>query len=112
MSDNFNTNIDQPVHADSQYIMPSATKPGLRISLRPFRHTSFLVAAAVLLSAAIGLNASVSYLKLHFKKAPVPLRKSLTQADSIPLVLGPWVQVARQEVLNADMLTSLATNEF
>jgi hypothetical protein len=80
--------------------------------LRPFKHTGFLIAAAVLLAAAVGLNASVGMLQLNFMKKPVPLRKSFTQAGAIPLVMGPWVQVAREEVLNKDMLASLATNEF
>ena len=80
--------------------------------LRAFRHIGFLISAAVLLVAAIGLNASVAKLKLHFKKESVPLRKSFASAEPIPVILGPWVQVAREEVLNADMLASLATNEF
>src|SRR5437762_3476466 len=80
--------------------------------LGAFRHSGFLLAAAILLVAAIGLNASVQFLQLHFKKEPVPLRKSFTEPEPIPVILGPWVQVARQEILDADMLTSLATNEF
>jgi len=77
-----------------------------------FRHRGFLLAAAILLVAAIGLNASVQFLQLHFKKEPVPLRKAFTDPEPIPVILGPWVQVAREEVLDADMLASLATNEF
>ena len=80
--------------------------------LRPFRHTTFLIAAAVLLAAAIGLNASVQFLQLHFKKESVPLRISFTDAKAMPTVIGPWVQVAREDTLDADMLASLATNEF
>jgi len=80
--------------------------------LRPFRHTGFLIAAAVLLAAAIGLNASVQFLQLHFKKESVPLRISFTDAKAMPQVLGPWVQAAREDTLDADMLASLATNEF
>jgi hypothetical protein len=80
--------------------------------LRPFRNTTFLIAAAVLLAAAIGLNASVSFLQLHFKKESVPLRVSFTDAKVMPQVIGPWVQVAREDTLDADMLASLATNEF
>src|SRR5882672_1582097 len=80
--------------------------------LRAFRHTAFLIAGAILLTAAIGLNASVQFLQLHFKKESVPLRKAFTDPEPIPVILGPWVQVAREEVLDADMLASLATNEF
>ena len=80
--------------------------------LRPFRNTAFLIAAAVLLAAAIGLNGAIAKLQLHFKKEAVPLRTSFTDAKAMPLVLGPWVQVAREDTLDSDMLTSLATNEF
>jgi uncharacterized protein DUF3485 len=80
--------------------------------LRAFRHSGFLISAAILLIAAIGLNASVAKMKLHFKKESVPLRKSFAGTEPIPVILGPWVQVAREEVLDADMLASLATNEF
>src|SRR5947207_10232034 len=80
--------------------------------LRPFRHSGFLIAAAVLLAAAIGLNASVQFMQLHFKKEAVPLRISFTDPKAMPTVMGPWVQVAREDTLDADMLTSLATNEF
>src|SRR5258706_3060359 len=80
--------------------------------LRPFRHSGFLIAAAVLLAAAIGLNGSVQFLQLHFKKEPGPLRIAFTDPKAMPVVLGPWVQVARQVTLDADMLASLATNEF
>ena len=80
--------------------------------LRPFRNTAFLIAAAVLLTAAIGLNGAIAKLQLHFKKEAVPLRTSFTDAKAMPLVLGPWVQVAREDTLDSDMLASLATNEF
>ncbi len=92
---------------------PIAHSPAAaRDNLRPFRHSGFLVAAAVLLVASIGLNASVQFLQLHFKKEAVPLRISFTDAKAMPTVIGPWVQVAREDTLDADMLASLATNEF
>ena len=53
-------------------------------TLRPFRHSGFLIAAAVLLAAAIGLNASVQFLQLHFKKESVPLRISFTDPKAMP----------------------------
>jgi cytochrome c551/c552 len=102
MSDNIITTSQQTPQA----------QPPARSALRPFRQPAFLIAAGVLLVAALGLNASVASLKLHFKKEPVPLRKSFTQPEAIPRVLGPWVRVAREEILDADMLASLATNEF
>ena len=92
---------------------PIAPTPGPKgDTLRPFKNPTFLIAAAVLLAAAIGLNASVQFLQLHFKKESVPLRVSFTDPKAMPAVIGPWVQVAREDTLDADMLASLATNEF
>jgi hypothetical protein len=93
-------------------ITPAPAPAPAMDKLRPFRHTTFLIAAAVLLAAAIGLNGSVQFLQLHFKKESVPLRVSFTDPKAMPLVIGPWVQVAREDTLDADMLASLATNEF
>src|SRR4051794_1116684 len=93
-------------------ITDNSVQPASPSPMRAFRHTGFLIAAAILLTAAIGLNASVQFMQLHFKKEPVPLRKAFTDPEPIPVILGPWVQVAREEVLDADMLASLATNEF
>jgi len=91
-------------------ITPSPTP--LNDRLRPFRHTGFLIAGAVLLAAALGLNGAVAKMQLHFKKEAVPLRISFTDPKAMPQVIGPWVQVAREDTLDSDMLASLATNEF
>ena len=42
------------------------------------RQPSFIVAFLVLLVAAVTLNAATQFLKLHFKKLPVPLARRLT----------------------------------
>lgn len=75
-----------------------------------FRQSSFLVAVAVLLVAALGLNASVQFLQLHFKKQPVPIRQSFK--TGMPEVMGNWVQMARDENLNHDLVDALGTKEF
>jgi hypothetical protein len=75
-----------------------------------FRQSSFLVAVAVLLVAALGLNASVQFLQLHFKKQPVPIRQSFK--SGMPEVMGSWVQLARDENLNHDLVDALGTKEF
>ncbi|MGA2497423.1 MAG: exosortase-associated EpsI family protein [Tepidisphaeraceae bacterium] len=74
-----------------------------------FASRGFLMVFAVLLVAAIGMNTAVSYLQLHFKKSPVPMRGSFQQ---IPEVLGPWVQVAREDTLEPEMLNALATDQY
>ena len=87
--------------------MPSVSprEPG-----RLFASRGFLMASIVLLLAAVGLNTSISYLQLHFKKAPVPMRG--TFVEKIPEILGKWVQVAREDTLEADMLSALATDQY
>ncbi len=74
-----------------------------------FASRGFLLVFLVLSLAAIGMNTAISYLQLHFKKSPVPMRGSFQQ---IPEVLGSWVQVAREDTLEPDMLSALATDQY
>jgi hypothetical protein len=74
-----------------------------------FGSPAFIVAAVVLTLAALGLNASVSYLRLSFKKLPVPLRQSL---KDIPGDLGPWRQVSRDQPLESDIQQALGTEQY
>jgi hypothetical protein len=75
-----------------------------------FGSRSFIIAFITVLVAAVGLNFSVSYLQLHFKKAAVPLRGNFKK--DIPVRVGQWVQVAREDTLDPDVQTALATDEF
>lgn len=77
---------------------------------RQFGKRNFIIVAVVLLLAAVGLNAAVSFLQLHFKKEPVPMRASFK--DAMPLVIGDWVQVARDENLPPDLKAALGTDEY
>ncbi len=70
----------------------------------------FLAAALILLVAAGGLNFAVRHLELHFKKEPVPMRQSFGAA--IPQVIGNWVQIARDDVLDDDLKLALGTDEY
>jgi hypothetical protein len=76
---------------------------------RVFREPTFLVALVVLLAAAIGLNAAVGTMKLHFKKAPVPLAREL---GGIPSRLGPWVQVSLDKALDKEVQDVLGTDKY
>src|SRR5262249_38616415 len=76
---------------------------------RVFSQPAFLAAFIVLFVAALTLNAATQYLKLYFKKEPVPLPKPLEQ---IPPTLGPWVQVSVDQTLNPEMLDVLGTKQF
>jgi hypothetical protein len=70
----------------------------------------FFVASGVLLVAALGLNFAVQALQLHFKKEPVPMR--LRFGDAMPPRIGDWVQVARNDSMDADMLQALGTDQY
>lgn len=73
------------------------------------RQPGFVAAVVILAVAAAGLNASVGYLKLHFKKHPVPMARALA---SIPADLGVWQQVSLDEALDAEIEHALGTNEY
>ena len=76
-------------------------------------HRGFLVAAAVLAVAAVGLNAVAEALQVHFKKQPVPLRHRLDDDQAgVPKQLGKWVMVHEQNSLAPDVQESLGTKEF
>ena len=75
---------------------------------RLLKQPSFVAAFLVLLVAAVSLNAATQFLKLHFKKMPVPLAAPL---DTIPLQLGDWYCVSKDE-LNEELIQALGTDKF
>ena len=70
---------------------------------------AFVAAVLVLAVAAAGLNASVGYMKLHFKKQPVPMARALA---SIPADLGLWQQVSQDEALDPEIEHALGTDQY
>ena len=84
--------------------MSTLVKSGKKVLSQP----GFLVAFIVLLVSSIGLNATAKFLKLHFKKQPVPLIHSL---ETIPQVLGDWVCVSKDQ-LSDDIEQELGTNKY
>jgi hypothetical protein len=76
---------------------------------RVLRQPAFLAAFVVLLVAAVGLNASVQFLKLHFKKQPVPLARPLTL---VPDRFGPWVQVTPDKAIDHEIQDVLGTDQY
>jgi hypothetical protein len=87
-------------------ITPIPPRPSL------FASRGFVAAFVVLLVAAGGLNFAASYLQLHFRKEPVPMRVSFTTEGALPVRLGNWVQVLREETLSPDLLAALATDQY
>jgi hypothetical protein len=70
---------------------------------------TFVAAVIVLLTAALGLNASVQFMKLHFKKEAVPLAREL---GSISDHFGTWVQVSQDQALDKEMQDTLGTEKY
>jgi hypothetical protein len=76
---------------------------------RVIAQPAFMAAVVILAVAAMGLNASVGYLRLHFKKEAVPIARPL---GSIPVNLGVWQQVSLDEPLDPDIEHALGTNQY
>lgn len=70
---------------------------------------AFLIAVVVLSVSAVGLNAAEQFLRLHFRKQPVPLARPL---EAIPPQLGHWRQVSKDEPLGHDLLETLGTDQY
>jgi hypothetical protein len=86
--------------------------PVLVSAKRLLRQPSFLVAFVVLLAAALGVNAATQFMKLHFKKLPVPLSKPLASIpDAIPSSIGTWVSVV-QDQLSDEVQQELGTDKY
>jgi hypothetical protein len=89
--------------------MSASPSPLARALRNVVSQPAFLVTVVVLAVAAVGLNASVGYLKLHFKKQPVPMARALA---TIPLELGPWQQVSQDQPLDPEIEHALGTNQY
>ena len=76
---------------------------------RVLRQPPFLVVVIIMVAAALGLNAAVGYLQLHFKKEPVPLARELS---TIPDHLGSWVQVSQDKTLDKELQDVLGTDRY
>lgn len=76
---------------------------------RVLRQPPFLVVVVILLAAALGLNAAVSFMQLHFKKEAVPLARPL---GAIPAQLGTWVQVSQDKALDSEIQDVLGTDQY
>ncbi len=88
----------------------SRNNPPLRQAWRRiFAQPKFTAAFIVLAVAAVGLNGAVDFLKLHFKKEPVPLAQPLTV---IPDALGPWVQVTPDKAIDHNIEDVLGTHQY
>lgn len=76
---------------------------------RVLTEPAFVTVAAVLLVAAVSLNATAQFMKLHFQKQRVELRKKLTD---LPSRLGPWVQVTTDAPIDPETEQVLGTKDY
>lgn len=70
---------------------------------------AFIIVAAILAVAAIGLNTTIQKMQLSFRKEPVSLQKSLKELSP---TFGPWVQVTVDERVNHELEDALGTDEY
>ena len=91
--------------------MPQANNDGgvQHAIVTVLKQPTFLIVTVVLLAAAVGLNAAVNVLKLHFKKEPVALARPLA---AIPDRFGTWVQVSQDQPLDKEMQDVLGTDKY
>jgi hypothetical protein len=98
----------------------AASAPFRGAAAKLLKQPRFIVAAMVLLIAALSLNGATQFLKLHFRKLPVPLRVPSLRDPALGIApvldgdavnAGKWVQVSRDEVLTHEVEVVLATKE-
>lgn len=74
-----------------------------------FFNAPFIVVLVVLGLAAMGLNASVGYLKVTFRKEAVHPARAMKE---LPAAFGPWKQVSQDVPLEADLQAALGTEDY
>ena len=99
----------RPVAPAAPAAIAPSRSPWNAALLRALRQPSFVVVTVVLLVAALGLNAAVTTMKLHFKKEPVPLKHEL---GTVPSRFGSWVQVTPDQALDKEMQDVLGTDKY
>jgi len=85
----------------------SAALNGLKSA---FSRPTFVVCTVILLLSAIGLEATVRFLGLAFRKRPVPLQQPFRQFDFAQL--GPEYRLEETHAITAEGLQELGTDEY
>jgi hypothetical protein len=100
--------LNDPQNQSNPHALPTQSEFAAAAT-RALRQPSFFVIVIVLLFAAVGLNASVQFLKLHFKKDAVGLVRPL---GAIPDRFGSWVQVSQDQPLDSEIEDVLGTDKY
>lgn len=79
-------------------------------TLKSYVKPSFIVCAAILLSAAIAKEAVIRTLGIHMVKLPIELQHSLDEMDAA--ALAPYELKKKDRIQNHDVLESLGTEEY
>lgn len=82
----------------------------MKDTIKGYMQPAFLICTAVLLIAAGGMSAAVSYLGLQFIKKPIPLKKSFDELSEASL--SPWKVIDKSKIKNKDVLEALGTDEY
>jgi hypothetical protein len=78
--------------------------------LKHYTQPAFLICTALLLIAAVGMSATVSYLGLQFIKKPLPLKKTFDELNEASL--SPWKAIDKSRIKNKDILEALGTDQY
>lgn len=71
---------------------------------------AFLICAAVLATAGVGMSVAVKTFGMYLKKDPLPLKKSLDLLDEKQL--GPYRVLSKGKIDNEDVLKELGTKDY
>jgi len=71
---------------------------------------AFVISAVVLLVAALGVQATSKWMKLHFRKLPVELKRSLQNFDATKL--SPSYVLKRTDKISSEVEEALGTHEY
>ncbi len=85
------------------------SNPNVSPIRRALSQPAFLVVCAILLVAAVTLNAATQALRLHFKKEPVPQPRDFHE---IPALMGTWLQISQDEKLDKEIQDVLGTEKY
>jgi hypothetical protein len=75
---------------------------------------AFVAVVVVLCVSALGLNATVSFLQLHFKKRALPLavRSLIDPQEGMPVQVGDWLAVSTDQPVDPEIRQVLATDQY